>query len=158
MVTANINPSTGEGTIILKPNNSGSWRFNLMVIGSLAVIAFIISAWFVYQGLWMILPFSGLELVCVYAGLYLCVNNNTRTEVIKFDKDTVIIERGRRFVETKFEYRRAWSKIFIKQPRFRGHMKKIFIRSYGKEQELGAFLNKSDKNILIKNLRHVVYG
>ena len=157
MVTANINSSTGEGIIILRPNNSASWRFNMAIVTSLAFLAGIISLFFVLQGLWLILPFSGLELVCVYAALFACVNNNIRIEVIIFDKDKVTIERGRRFAESKWEYNRAWSKILVKQPEFRGHMKQIFIRSYGKEQELGAFLNKSDRESLIKNLKHVVY-
>lgn len=158
MVTADINSSTGEGIIILRPNNSASWRFNLVIIGSLAAIAVVISLWFLVHGLWLILPFSGLELLCVYAALFACVSNNTTTEVIIFDKNRVTVERGKRFAEDKREYNRAWSKIFIRQPAFRGHMKQIFIRSYGKEQELGAFLNRSDREALIKSLKHVVYS
>ena len=158
MVQANLDPATGHGTIVLKPNNSESWRVNSLVVASLAFVSGIISLWFLWQGLWMILPFSGLEVVALYIALYVCMCNNIRTEVITFESDRVIVERGKRFVEQKQEYQRAWSKIFVRQPDFRGHLKKIFIRSYGKEDELGAFLNKSDREQLIKALKHAVYS
>jgi len=57
----------------------------------------------------------------------------------------VIIEKGHTHSEHSWEYQRSWAKIFIKTPEHRGHPKRIFIRSHGKELELGAFLNKQDK-------------
>ena len=158
MVEVNLDPATGEGTIVLKPNNSASWRVNSRLVASLALLAGAISLGFLWLGLWLVLPFSGLEVLLVYAALYLCVSNNNRTEVITFERDRVIVERGRRFVEHKNEYQRAWSTIFVRQPDFRGHLKKIFIRSYGKEDELGAFLNKNDREQLIRALKHAVYS
>lgn len=157
MVSADINPDTGEGIIVLKPNNSGTWRFNIFIIATLTFIAILISTYFLLQGMWLILPFSGLEIAAVYAVLYFSVRKNNLTEVIIFDKDKVVVETGRYHAEHKQEFNRAWSKIFVEQPSFRGHLKKILIRSYGKEQELGAFLNKYDRDILIKNLKHAVY-
>lgn len=158
MVTADINPDTGTGMIVLRPNNSSTWRFNMLVVASLAFVAFCISMFFLLQGLWMVLPFSGLEILFLIWALSCCVNNNITTEVITFDNDTVMVERGRRFAENRWEYNRAWSKIFVKQPDYRGHMKKIFIRSHGKELELGSFLNREDRELLIKQLKVLVYA
>ncbi len=158
MVQENLNPETGEGQIILKPNDSESWQVNTRVALSLAIVSGIISLWFLWLGMWMILPFCGLEIAAVYTALYLCKCNNTRTEVIIFERDKVIIERGRRFAQTRKVYQRAWSKIFVRHPGWRGHLKKIFIRSHGKEQELGAFLNKQDRDALINALKHAVYN
>lgn len=157
MVQANIDSSTGVGTIVLRPNNSESWRVNKLVVASLACISGMIALWFLWQGLWMVLPFSGLELLWLYLALCLCMRNNIRTEVIVFEDDKVTIERGKRFIEEKSEYPRAWSTILVRQPPFRGHLKQIFIRSHGKEQELGAFLSKSDRETLIQALRRAIY-
>ena len=157
MVQADINENTGNGTIVLKPNNSATWRFNIIVISSLAFIALLMSIMFLLQGLWLILPFSGLELLLLYLGLSICVHANTTTEVITFHDNTVIIEKGRTYSENSWEYQRSWAKIFIKQPEYRGHPKRIFIRSHGKELELGAFLNKQDKENLISKLKNIVY-
>lgn len=157
MVYTDIDTHTGNGTIVLKPNNSSTWRFNLIVISSLSVFALIISVFFLLQGLWMIVPFSGLELILLYLCLSICVHKNTKVEIITFHDNTVSIEKGRTHPENSSEYQRSWAKIFVKPPEYRGHPKRIFIRSHGKELELGAFLNKQDKENLISSLKNIVY-
>ena len=157
MVQADINQDTGNGIIILTPNNSASWRFNMMVLGSLAAISAVISIFFLVQGLWLILPFSGFEILAVYSGLYICVHANFTTEVITFRDHLVTVERGRRAIDNTWEYQRSWAKIFVRNPKLRGYPKKIVIRSHGRELEIGSFLSKDDKEQLIKKLKHVVY-
>lgn len=158
MVKTELNPDNGNIQFVLTPNNSASWQFNIMIWASLALIAMFISTIFLLRGLWLILPFSGLELLAVYVGLYLVIRKNSRIEIIKFSDDKVTIEKGHNYCEQIWEYQRYWSKIFIKQPAYRGHPKHIFIRSHGKELELGEFLNKSDKEKLIKKLKKAVYA
>ncbi|MGB5396902.1 MAG: DUF2244 domain-containing protein [Gammaproteobacteria bacterium] len=157
MVQTEINQASGNGSIVLTPNNSASWRFNMLVLASLGFILGMISVFFLIQGLWLILPFSGLEILALFSGLYLCVRANITIEVITFGDHVVRVERGRKSIEQSWEYPRSWSKIFVRNPQYRGHPKKIFIRSHGKELELGAFLNKRDKDLLIKKLKHLVY-
>mgnify|MGYP001828951116 FL=1 len=157
MVYSEFNPATGTGYIVLKPNNSATWRFNMMVVASLALIGLLISTFFFIQGLWLIAPFSGLEVLLLLTCLYLCTRSNIQTEVIKFSPDKVIIEQGRTFAEKSWEYHRTWAKIFVRKPKHRGHPDQIVIRSHGKELELGSFLNKDDKEALVKKLRHIIY-
>ena len=157
MVYSEFNPDTGTGYIVLKPNNSATWRFNVWVVASLALIGLLISTFFLLQGLWMIAPFSGLEILALLACLYLCARSNIQTEVIKFSPDKVTVEQGRTFAEKSWEYHRSWAKIFVRKPRHRGHPEQIVIRSHGKELELGSFLNKDDKETLVKKLRKIIY-
>ncbi|MGB5583865.1 MAG: DUF2244 domain-containing protein, partial [Gammaproteobacteria bacterium] len=63
MVYSEFNPDTGNGYIVLRPNNSATWRFNMLVVASLALIGLLISTFFLLQGLWLIAPFSGLEVL-----------------------------------------------------------------------------------------------
>ena len=157
MVYSEFNPDTGNGIIILKPNNSATWRFNMTVVASLALIATLISTFFLLQGLWLIAPFSGMEVLALLACLYLCARSNIQTEVIKFSPDKVIIEQGRTFAEKSWEYHRSWAKIFVRKHRHRGHPDQVVIRSHGKELELGSFLNKNDKEALVNKLRKIIY-
>ncbi len=157
MVYSEFNPDTGNGIIILKPNNSATWRFNMMVVVSLAFIATLISTFFLLQGFWLIAPFSGLEVLALLGCLYLCARSNIQTEVIRFSPEKVIIEQGRTFAERSWEYHRIWAKIFIRKPRHRGHPDRVLIRSHGKELELGSFLNKDDKEALVNKLRKIIY-
>jgi uncharacterized membrane protein len=157
MVQTNFDLTSRNGSIILTPNNSATWNFNMWIWSSLALLSGGIAAGFLWQGLWLILPFSGLEILALYTGLYLCVRANFTIEVITFKDDLVTIERGHKAVEKTWEYQRSWAKIFVHIPEIRGYPKKIFIRSHGKQLELGAFLNKKDKEVLIRNLKHIVY-
>jgi len=157
MVYSEFNPQTGNGYIVLKPNNSATWRFNMMIVASLAFIGLLISTFFLLQGLWLIAPFSGLEVLALLGCLYLCARSNIQTEVIKFSPDKVIIEQGRTFAEKSWEYHRSWAKIFVRKPRLRGYPDQVVIRSHGKELELGSFLNKDDKQALVNKLRKIIY-
>ena len=157
MVYSEFNPDSGSGYIVLKPNNSATWRFNMMVVASLTLVAFLISTFFLLQGLWMIAPFSGLEVLVLLLCLYLCARSNIQTEVIKFSPDKVIVEQGRTFAEQSWEYHRSWAKILVRKPGHRGHPDQIVIRSHGKELELGSFLNEDDKDALVEKLRKIIH-
>lgn len=158
MVETRINQKSGSATIVLKPNNSASWLFNIKIVASLTLIAIFISSYYALYGLWLILPFTGLSVFFLLLCLYLRVRANINTEVITFDENTVLVERGCYHAEKSWRYHRLWTKIFVKKPATRGYPKQIFIRSYGKELELGSFLNKADKEKLIQELKNVVYA
>ena len=158
MVETRINEKNGLATIVLKPNNSASWTSNMEIAGSLAVIALYISSLYVLQGLWLILPFAAISVATLFICLYLRARANIKTEVITFDKTTVLVERGCYHAEKSWKYHRLWTKIFVRQPATPGYAKQIIICSHGKELELGSFLNKKDKEILIKTLKNVIYA
>lgn len=130
----------------------------MLIVSSLAVIGFTISIYFALHGLWMIFPFAGLEVGFLFVCLYLRMRANINTEVITFDEHSVVVERGYYHAEQSWKYHRVWAKIFVRKPEIRGFPKQIYIRSHGKEQELGSFLNKRDKEKLIKELKSAVYG
>lgn len=158
MVETNIDNETGATRIVLRPNNSSDWQFNMQIVGSLAFLGIIISGYFALQGLWLIFPFAGLEVGLLYLCLYLRMRANINTEIITFDKHEVLIERGCFQCENSWRYNRGWAKIFVKTATSKNAAKQVFIRSHGEELELGSFLNKSDKDILIKDLKHAVYA
>jgi uncharacterized membrane protein len=158
MVETRTDTSLGQTTIILRPNNSASWQFNMMIVASLALIAAIISGYFAIKGLWLVFPFAGLEVGLLFVCLYLRMRANINTEVITFDKHEVLVERGCYHAEKSWRYHRMWAKILVKKSSRHGEPKQVFIRSHGKELELGSFLNKNDKDILIKNLKDTIYA
>ena len=71
MIETSINESDNLATIVLRPNNSASWKANMQIVASLAFIAFCISTYFALQGLWLIFPFAGLEVCFLLFCLYL---------------------------------------------------------------------------------------
>jgi len=158
MVETRINEKSGLTMIVLKPNNSASWSFNMKIIYLLAFIATYISIFYAFHGLWLIFPFAGLSVGFLLLCFYLRVRANFNTEVITFDENTVVVERGHYHAEKSWRYQRLWTKIFVKKSATLGYPKQIFIRSHGKELELGSFLNNKDKEILIKELQNIIYA
>ncbi|HHJ35249.1 MAG TPA: DUF2244 domain-containing protein, partial [Gammaproteobacteria bacterium] len=116
MVETRIDENTGLSTIILRPNNSSSWQFNMQIVASLAFIAFCISSYFALHGLWLVFPFAGMEVGFLFFCLYYRLRANINTEVITFDDSTVVVERGSYSVEKSWKYHRMWAKIFVKKP------------------------------------------
>ena len=158
MVETRFNEADGSAVIVLRPNNSASWQVNLAVIGLVTLVLFAVCVYFALKGLWLVFPFAGLEVVALYICFYLRVRANNRTEVITFDRDTVVIEQGKLFAEKSWKYHRLWAKIFVRKAPYIGHPKQVIIRSHGKELELGAFLNNQDKEVLIKDLKNIIYA
>jgi uncharacterized membrane protein len=56
--------------IIARPNQSSSWRANLLVLLALSVPSLGIAIAFAFAGAWPILPFAGLELLALGTALY----------------------------------------------------------------------------------------
>ncbi|MEE4360888.1 MAG: DUF2244 domain-containing protein [Pseudomonadales bacterium] len=156
MVSANFDPATRTGRIVLRPNRSWSWRANLLFVAGLACVSLTIGIGFLLNGYWLILPFGVLETGLLAACLYYCVRRTHRQEVLTFSEDELLIERGRRGPEQRHVFKRLFARIFVRAPRHRWYATQIAVRSHGREVEIGSFLTDDDKRTLIGHLRTMV--
>ncbi len=154
MVTPNLNEDGYTGNILIEPNRPISWTDNLRFIRVFALLSLFISLLFVYQGLLLVLPFSGLEVLCLALALYLVYRHYSICQVIYFTCDSVIIESGHDHADERVEYQRFWSKFHIDK---RGNysIPRLTIRSKGKVTEIGEFLSYNDKLKLIQLVREL---
>ena len=93
---------------VLRPNRSLSWRSLVRFFLGLFVVSMSIAIGLALMGYWLVLPFSGLEMLALAAALYLVARRSHLAEVIRVTEDGVQIERGcgqpterRRFPITK---------------------------------------------------------
>jgi uncharacterized membrane protein len=156
MVSANIDDNSQTGQIVLKPNYSWSWRYNLYLLYTLMGISITMSIGFLLMGAWIILPYSLLELVVVAACMHYCVWQCNKREVITVSEHDVHIEKGVNKPSEIWDYHRLWAKFLVQKPRHPWDPAIVSIRSHGKETELGSFLSKPDKTELIRQLKRVV--
>ncbi|MDH5472814.1 MAG: DUF2244 domain-containing protein [Gammaproteobacteria bacterium] len=154
MVTVSINDNGYNGHILLEPNLSLSWKTNTRIFYIICIITFAIAIHFYRLGGWLVLPFSGLELLLISIAVYLFFKRNNHCEVITFTDDKVVIERGKASPEKSWEYPRHWSKIYIHEHGLYD-IPKVSIKSHGKEMEMGSFLGYDEKLLLIKILKEV---
>ena len=147
---------------VVTPNFSMSWKANQTLIISLAVLSFGMALAFAAQGLWMILPFVGLEITALTAGLYWCCLKATRREVISIDADYITVAAGRDHAVQTTQFQTAWTKIMLHPSRVTGHPGQLVLRSKGKELEVGAFLSQDERLELSTSIRsalsNVVYS
>lgn len=156
MVIAEYDPESRRGRIILTPNRSWSWHANLVFLGILATVCLLIGTAFLLQGMWLILPFSLLEVVLVGIALYYCARRTHRQEVLTFSEDELWIERGHRRPEKRHVFKRLFARFFVRRPRHPWYPTRIAVRSKGQEVEVGDFLSPDDKDRLIEELRRII--
>ena len=99
MIELEIDDTTKTGRIILRPNHSWSWRYNLYLLYTLATISGLVSMGFLLAGAWIILPFSIIELSVLAACMYYCTKQCNQQEVITVSDEAVQIELGHKRVE-----------------------------------------------------------
>ena len=69
MIESTRNEETQSTILVLRPNNSLTWRLNLVLLLIIAAVSISIALSFLIAGAWVILPFSLAELVL----LALCI-------------------------------------------------------------------------------------
>ncbi len=156
MVIVEIDDESHTGQIILQPNYSWSWQFNLYLLYTLMGISLTIGIGFLLMGAWVILPYSILEMLFLLACMYYCVLQCSKLEVITVSQHEVRIEKGFRRPSERWDYKRLWAKFLVQPPKHPWDPAIVSIRSHGNELELGSFLNRRDKQELIAQLKRVV--
>ncbi len=146
----------GQWQIVLRPNRSMSWRGNMLMIALVTLITVLIGTFFLLQGIWLILPFGLLEVSAFAAATIYLLRRGMRQEVITLSPDRVTIETGAITPDTRHELQRYWTRFHIEPPRYRWYDPEILVRGPGLELTIGSFLNRADKELLVRELRTTV--
>ncbi len=104
----------------------------------------------------MVLPFYGLEMLALGAGLYATCRKIYQQEVIVISNDIIRIEKGAHRVDKSWEFNKYWVRITLEN---KGSISKslyLMIGSHGNYVEVGSFLTKSEKESLAIELNDVI--
>lgn len=122
----------------------------------MCLISFGIAGVFAAVGYWAVLPFAGLEMAVLGVALYLCASQAAWCEVISIDEDQVQVIKGRDRPEQTFVFNRHWARVVLSRPAATGHPGRLSIRSHGQEVEVGAFLNRKEREQLASALQRAI--
>lgn len=156
MVETRINQHDKRGHIVLSPNLSVRWRTNVIFLYIVCSFALIIGVSFAMIGMWMILPFTGLEVLALVTVVYYVAHKCHRIEVIHVSDEEVLVERGYRRPQSNWSSETFWTRMIVSRQERPWHPLRVFLRGRDGQIEIGAFLNDDDKRILIKQLRQFV--
>ena len=130
-----------------------SRQVRMAVLGAVATISisFALFLWW-FAGIWMILPFAGLEVVCVgvaFGWLELAADDR---DCIEVTDSRVKIARIRRLRAQQFEFNRGWLSTELKRDRM-GGLHGVTLRQSGRSVELLEFLPVSEQHRALRDLR-----
>ena len=157
MITSDFDQASVSGRIVLRPNQSWTWRANTYFVGTLMVISLTIAVTFTLQGMWVILPFTVLEMSVLLACLYYCVRRTHVQEVLTFSPESLVLERGINRPQLRVEFQRYFTRFFVLGPRHPWYRKQIALRCRDREMEIGSFLSSDEKDGLVRQLRDMIH-
>ena len=158
MIKIQSNKENNFHRILIKPNQSISWKSGLVFVLVIAFTCLSIGLGFAYVGATLILPFAGLEVIFVGICTYLVLNKTSQQEVITLSKDRLIIEKGAYKLKKVWEYFRLWSYITVERPQHPWYPAHIVVTSKGERVPLGDFLTEQEKEELVSSLESIING
>ena len=156
MIKIQSNKENNFHRILIKPNQSISWKSGLVFVLVIAFTCLSIGLGFAYVGATLILPFAGLEVIFVGICTYLVLNKTSQQEVITLSKDKLIIEKGAYRLKKVWEYFRLWSYITVERPQHPWYPAHIVVTSKGERVPLGDFLTEQEKEELVSGLENII--
>jgi len=157
LVTDIDHQPSAQKQFIVRRNQSLSWRGNKLFIYFMAAVSFGIAGMFALKGLWLILPFAGLEILALTLGLYMCSLRCRDQEVVTIADDFVTVEKGRVKPSQAWQFERAWVNLELVKPPLQGHPSKLLIRSKGNETEIGKCLTNDERKTLSVSLAKALH-
>lgn len=141
---------------ILSPNCSISWHELLVFYLGICLVALAVGLFFALQGLWLVLPFSGMEMLALGVALYLTSRKMNRREVITLDRRRVRIEKGGQQIDQSWEFETSWTRLIDENTGDCNMRRKLALGAHGNYIEVGEFLDNLEKDRLAFQLKDCI--
>lgn len=128
-------------------------QIRMAVLGAVAALAvsFALFLWW-FAGVWMILPFAGLEIVCVAVAFWWLELAANDCDCVEVTETRVKVVRCRRQTSQQFEFNRGWLSTELKRDRM-GGLHGVRLLQSGRCVELLEFLPVSEQHRALRELR-----
>jgi len=145
-----------EKTIMVMPNRAMPWQHIMMIYLLISGVTISIAFGFFTQGLTLILPFAGLELLALGVVLYISAWRSNIKEVVNIGEEKIRIEIGRDVPEKIYELDKAWANIVLERSWNNWYPSRLLLRSHGRQLEIGKFLNEQERQCLAIELNKAI--
>ena len=145
-----------EKTIMVMPNRAMPWQHIMMIYLLISGVTISIAFGFFTQGLTLILPFAGLELLALGVVLYISAWRSNIKEVVNVTEEKIRIEIGRNGPEKTYELDKTWAKVVLERSWNNWYPSRLLLRSHGRQIEIGKFLNEQERQCLEVELKKVI--
>jgi uncharacterized membrane protein len=145
-----------ENCFMVMPNRAMLWQHIMMIYLLISGVTISIAFGFFTQGLTLILPFAGLELLALGVVLYISAWRSNIKEVVNVTEEKIRIEIGRNAPEKTYELDKAWAKVVLERSWNNWYPSRLLLRSHGRQFEIGKFLNEQERQCLEVELKKVI--
>jgi uncharacterized membrane protein len=142
--------------IVICPNCSLSVREAALCFASLCALSFAIAGVLALKGLWLILPYAGLEMLLLGWALHASLARRHQSEIITLTESDVSVEARDRAQCRRTVFPRHWARVKLRRPASRLHPSRLTIESHGRQCELGTFLTEEERCGLALRLQRLV--
>ena len=140
--------------IRLLPNRSASWQQTRRFLLGISCLAMAIAIIWAAMGIWVILPFAGLEVGLLCFLVYRVSLKTHQQEVLYIEPDIIRLERGSSYPKWTRTFSRQALEFIITNPRHSLSPAIVEIATKGVDFQFGNFLNKEDTEELTEQIRH----
>lgn len=140
--------------IVAEPNRSASWRTNQLILLGAGLWLLGIAAVFLVAGLWLVLPFAGLELGALGAALYWTSWRLRERHVVHFTAEHIHIEKGHRGPRRAWCLPRREAALSVAIHNHPEDPLQLTLYTATERVRVGEFLNKEDARTLLQLLRN----
>jgi len=156
MVLRSSNAEASETEFVLIPHRSMEWRAVRRLFFGFALFSACLSLGLALMGAWLVVPFTGLELLALGAALYVNACGVRQREVVRLSPESVQIQRGRRGPEQEFRFHPGWARVDLQRDPRGCWPSRLFIGSHGRSVELAGALPEPERHALALCLRTVL--
>ncbi len=138
--------------ITLVPNRSADLFQNIMCAVILGGVASVIAVGWLVVGVWIVLPFAGLEIALLFIALRRVYHANQTTQTVTLQLSSICVRNKVSQRQNSVQLLRARTKFSVGQ-NGAAQCSDIHLFDHTSRVQLGAFLNDDDKQRLIEALR-----
>lgn len=145
--------------IILKPNRSLSKEGEAKLLAVILLLMGLVAFGFVNIGVWLVLPFAGLEFLAFLYAFYVINAHAGDYESISIDDENVWIEKKSRREIVSVSFNRYWANVTLRDVGGNNALTAktaLFIGSHGKEVEFGRLVDEDQRKLLARQIRQKI--
>ena len=144
--------------LVIAPNASLRPVQAVGCFAAICALPLLIAVLFAARGYWPVLPFAGLELAALGAGLWVSVRAGRCREVVCVNRKAVTIGFGRvgQGPTARCELDRYATRAFIEAPRRRNGSGVLVLSSCGQRVEIGRCLTEAERLALCRRIKELL--
>ena len=147
---------TGSFRAEIRPNRSMSSRNLVVMVICLTVVCLTIALSFFSLGLWLVLPFAGLEIFVVGMVVGYTIRRSKDYEIILVDNKHVIVTRNEGSQVSRDKFERYWVRVCLETKTARLQPSQLKIGSHGRFVEIAKGTTDEARARLAKRLKQAL--